>query len=29
VRAIAEAPITAPARDELVELAYYVAWRQR
>ncbi len=29
VRAIAEAPVTTPARDELIELAYYVAWRQR
>ena len=29
VRAIAEAPVTTTARDELIDLAYYVAWRQR
>jgi len=29
VRAIERAPIAGLARDELVELAYYVAWRQR
>ncbi len=29
VQAIEQAPVTEAARDELVALAYYVAWRQR